>query len=206
MMTDTALPRARSRPPVSPEPSVTQLLVRIKDGDEFALDRLLPLVYDELRALARTHLSRERVGHTLGATALVHEAYLRLNRQEAIHPETRSHFFAIAGHTMRRILVDYARARKRLKRGAGAEHVSLDEAQAAISDEEADEVLALNDALERLAEINERGSRIVEMRYFAGLSAEETADALGLSVRSVHRGWVSARAWLRKEMGPDVEG
>lgn len=186
---------------MSSEPSVTQLLIKIKDGDELALDRLLPLVYDELRTLARSHLSRERVGHTLGATALVHEAYLRLHRQEAIHPETRSHFFAIAGHTMRRILVDYARARKRLKRGSGAEHVSLVEAQAAISDEEADEVLALNDALDRLADINERGSRIVEMRYFAGLSAEETADALGLSVRTVHRGWVSARAWLRKEMG-----
>ena len=182
-------------------PSVTQLLVRIKDGDDAALDRLLPLVYDELRALARTHLSRERVGHTLGATALVHEAYLRLHKQEAILPETRSHFFAIAGHTMRRILVDYARARKRIKRGAGAEHVSLDEALAAITDEEADEVLALNEALERLALINERGSKIVELRYFAGLSAEETAEALDASVRTVHRGWVSARAWLQKEMG-----
>jgi len=182
-------------------PSVTQLLVRIKDGDDGALDRLLPLVYDELRALARTHLSRERDGHTLGATALVHEAYLRLHKQEAILPETRSHFFAIAGHTMRRILVDYARARKRIKRGAGAEHVSLDEALAAITDEEADEVLALNEALERLAAINERGSKIVELRYFAGLSSEETAEALNTSVRTVHRGWVSARAWLQKEMG-----
>jgi RNA polymerase sigma factor (TIGR02999 family) len=182
--------------------SVTHLLERIREGDQEALDRLLPLVYDELRSLARTHLSRERVGHTLGPTALVHEAYLRLERQEAVRPETRAHFFAIASHTMRRILVEYARARKRVKRGSGAEHLSLDEARSALSDEEADEVLALNDALDGLARMNERGSRIVEMRYFGGLSVEETAEALGLSVRTVHRTWVSARAWLRKEMAP----
>ncbi len=186
--------------------TVTQLLLRIKQGDDTALDQLLPLVYDELRGLARTHLAHERPGHTLGATALVHEAFLRLKQQEAILPETRAHFFAIAGHTMRRILVDYARARKRLKRGAGAEHVSLDEARAAISTEEADEILSLNDALERFSSVNERGSKIVEMRYFAGLSAEETADALGLSVRTVHRSWAAARAWLKKEMAADLSG
>ena len=117
--------------------SVTQLLMRIKKGDDSALDELLPLVYDELRILARTHLANERPGHTLGATALVHEAFSRLKKQEAILPESRGHFFAIAGHTMRRVLVDYARARKRIKRGAGAEHVSLEEARAAISNEEA---------------------------------------------------------------------
>jgi RNA polymerase sigma factor (TIGR02999 family) len=182
--------------------SITQLLHRIKEGDEQALDRLLPLVYDELRSLARSHLSRERPGHTLGPTALVHEAYLRLERQEAVRPETRAHFFAIASNTMRRILVEYARARKRVKRGGGAEHLSLDEARSALSVEEADEVLALNDALEGLTKINDRGSRIVEMRYFGGLSVEETAEALGLSVRTVHRAWVSARAWLQKEMSP----
>jgi len=184
--------------------TVTQLLHRIKEGDETALDELLPLVYDELRFLARTHLANESRGHTLGATALVHEAFLRLRKQEAVMPETRAHFFAIAGHTMRRVLVDYARARKRIKRGAGSEHIPLDDAQAAISPEEADEILALNEALERLAQVNERGSRIVELRYFAGLSAEETADALQLSVRTVHRGWSAARAWLKKEMETDL--
>jgi RNA polymerase sigma factor (TIGR02999 family) len=186
--------------------SVTQLLLRIKDGDRTALDKLLPLVYDELRGLARSHLAAERPGHTLGATALVHEAYLRLESQEAFLPETRAHFFAIAGHTMRRILVDYARARKRIKRGAGAEHVPLEEANAALTAQEADEVLALNDALERLFAMNERGGKIVELRYFAGLSVEETAEALGLSTRTVLRGWKVARAWLRKEMesGPGL--
>jgi RNA polymerase sigma factor (TIGR02999 family) len=184
--------------------SVTRLLLRIREGDGTALDELLPLVYDELRSLARSHLARERANHTLGATALVHEAYLRLDRQEAILPETRAHFFAIASRTMRRILVDYARARKRIKRGAGAEHVPLDEARAALSAEEAEEVLALNDALDGLARINERGSKIVEMRYFGGLSVEETAEALDVSVRTVHRGWVAARAWLQKEMGADT--
>ena len=187
-----------------PRSTVTQLLVRIKEGDDTALDQLLPLVYDELRLLARTHLANERPGHTLGATALVHEVFLRFKKQEGIQPETRGHFFAIAGHTMRRVLVDYARARKRIKRGAGSEHVSLDEAQAAISDEEADEILALNDALERFAKVNERGSKIVELRYFAGLSAEETADALGLSVRTVHRSWSAAKAWLKKEMESEL--
>jgi RNA polymerase sigma factor (TIGR02999 family) len=137
---------------------------------------------------------------------LVHEAYLRLESQEAFLPETRAHFFAIAGHTMRRILVDYARARKRIKRGAGAEHVPLEEANAALTAQEADEVLALNDALERLFAMNERGGKIVELRYFAGLSVEETAEALGLSTRTVLRGWKVARAWLRKEMesGPGL--
>ena len=180
--------------------SVTQLLHRIRTGDEDAMERLLPLVYDDLRSLARSHLSHERPGHTLSATALVHEAYLRLERQEAVHPESRAHFFAIASNTMRRILVDYARARKRMKRGGGAEHLPLDEALSALSEDEADEVLALHEALEQLTLINERGSRIVEMRYFGGLSVEETAEALGLSVRTVHRAWVAARAWLSKEM------
>ncbi len=197
-------------------PSITQLLAQVRTGDEAALDQLLPAVYDEMRSLARSHLSREGTGHTLGATALVHEAYLRLNKQRALLPESRAHFFAIAGHTMRRILVDYARARKRVKRGSGVHPITLDEAQVALSAEEADEILALNDALERLEKINERGSKIVELRYFAGFSVEETAEALDLSTRTVHRGWVSSRAWLRKEIeldlnprvdeGPDQEG
>lgn len=187
------------------DPSLTQLLLRVGEGDVQARQQLLPAVYDELRALARAHLSRERAGHTLAATALVHEAFLRLENQRLLKPESRAHFFAIAGNTMRRILVDYARARNRAKRGGGEQPISLEEAHMAFSEEEAEEVLVLNEALERLAEINPRGSQIVELRYFAGFSTEETAEALDLSVRSVHRGWVSARAWLRKEIEKDLQ-
>lgn len=183
---------------------ITQLLGEIKSGSPEALGELLPLVYEELRSMARAQLSRERVGHTLGPTALVHEAYLRLHRQHGLAPQSRPHFFAIASQTMRRVLVDYARARKRLKRGGEAEHVPLDEAQAALTDDMADEVLALDAALERLSRVNERGSRVVELRYFGGLTVEEAAEALGMSERTVYRSWEAARAWLRKEIDAEL--
>lgn len=186
----------------APSPaSITQWLGRLHDGDPDALDRLLPLVYEELRALARSQLRGERFGHTLSATALVHEAYLRMAERESLTPEDRRHFFAIAAQTMRRVLIDYARARKRKKRGAGQVNVPLD-AEVLASESAADDLLAIDHALERLAGVNERAVRVVEHRFFAGLTLEETATTLGVSLKTVQRDWIVARAWLRKEIGP----
>jgi RNA polymerase sigma factor (TIGR02999 family) len=178
---------------------VTVWLRRLREGDAGALDELLPLLYDELRAVARHQLRSERAGHTLSATALVHEAYLRMSKDERIRADDRTQFLALAGNAMRRVLVDWARHRKRHKRGGGAPHVPLDEASA-LSDREADEVLALDDALERLTAVNPRGAKVVEHRFFAGLSLEETATLLGVSTKTVRRDWLAARAWLRKEV------
>lgn len=182
--------------------SVTTWLHRLRDGDPEALDRLLPLVYDELRAIARSQLRRERPDHTLGATGLVHEAYLRLSGREGLAPADRRQFFAIAAQAMRRVLIDYARTRKRKKRGGGQPLEPIDE-HLLLSDEAADEVLALDAALERLARANERAARVVEQRFFAGLTLAETADVLGISMKTVQRDWLVARAWLRKEIGHD---
>lgn len=180
---------------------VTQLLARIREGDAEALDQLLPLVYDELRSLARAQLRREDVGHTLGPTALVHEAYLRLVRIQGLDATDRGHFFAIAAQAMRRILIDHARARKRKKRGAGNVPLELDEVASLVSDDMADELVALDDALDRLNAASPRAARVVECRFFAGLTLQETADALDVSMKTIQRDWLSARAWLRKEVG-----
>jgi len=179
---------------------VTEWLERLREGDPDALDSVIPLLYKELRSIAGRQLRRERSDHTLSATALVHEAYFRMARQDSIRAGDRVQFLAIAGNTMRRILVDWARSKKRLKRGSGAAHVPLDEVQEFLSDEEAAEVIAIDAALDRLAEINERGAKVIEHRFFGGLSQEQTAEVLGVSAKTVQRDWIAARAWLRKEV------
>ncbi len=183
---------------------ITHWLTRLRAGDRDALDRLFPLLYDELKIVARAQLAREATGHTLGPTALVHEAYVRLADRERLAPEDRHHFFAIAAQVMRRILIDHARARKRLKRGAGQVAVSLDEIQGLMTDSAADELVALDDALDRLAAANPRAAQVVEWRFFGGLTLEQTAGSLGVSLKTVQRDWLLARAWLRKEIDGEV--
>jgi RNA polymerase sigma factor (TIGR02999 family) len=180
-------------------PDVTTLLVKWRNGDRQALDELTPLVYDELRRLAARWLRRERPGHTLEGTALVHEAYLRLVHQRETEWQNRSHFFAIAAQLIRRILVDHARTRDRVKRGGGAFKLSLDEALG-VSEARDLELVALDDALGALSKIDPQQGRIVELRFFAGLSIEETAEALGISPATVKRDWVVAKAWLFREL------
>jgi RNA polymerase sigma factor (TIGR02999 family) len=165
-----------------------------------SLDALVPLVYDDLRLLAHRHLRSGGGGdHTLATTGLVHEAYLKLAAQSHTAWRDRGHFFAVASRAMRHILIDYARGRQRQKRGRGQPHVPLDEAQVAIESEAA-HLVAVDEALSRLAAEDERLARVVECRFFAGLSEEETAEALAVSVRTVQRDWGEARAWLKKEM------
>jgi len=181
--------------------AVTELLLDWSKGDKAAVDKLMPLVYDELRRLAHYYMGRERSGHTLQTTALVNEAYLRLIDQTRVQWQNRAHFFGIASQLMRRILVDYARSRRYAKRGGGARHVPLEEAAPVVSSSRAAEVVALDDALTALAEVDERKSRIVELRFFGGLSIEETAEVLGLSPGTVMRDWTLAKAWLHRYMG-----
>jgi RNA polymerase sigma factor (TIGR02999 family) len=187
----------------SPTGPVTTLLRSLRRGDRQALGELLPLLYDELRVLARSHLRHERSNHTLGATALVHEAYMRLAAREPLTPEDRTHFFAIAAQAMRRVLIDHARARKRKKRGSGQEAEPLEE-DLILTDQAAEELVLLDAALDRLAKANERAARVVEQRFFAGLTLEETAQALDVSLKTVQRDWIAARAWLRKEIGEEL--
>lgn len=184
--------------------SITQWLTRLRSGDQEALDQLFPLIYDELKVVARSMLSREAPGHTLGPTALVHEAYFRLAERERISPESRHHLFAIAAQAMRRVLIDHARARKRFKRGAGQVAVPLDEIESIMSEEAADELIAIDEALDRLARVKPRPAQVVERRFFGGLSLEETAVSLGVSLKTVQRDWLLARAWLRKEIDVDI--
>lgn len=178
---------------------VTELLERCRAGDGEALASLLPLVYDDLRAIARRHLGRERRDHTLQPTALVHEAYLRLVGERNQSLENRAQFLALAATAMRRILINHAEARAAVKRGGGAQKVTLFEA-ASVLDERAEDLLALEEALQRLEALDAEKARIVELRFFAGLTAEESAPVLGLSLRSVERGFRFAKAWLRKEL------
>jgi RNA polymerase sigma factor (TIGR02999 family) len=185
-----------------PNNDVTQLLADWANGDKTALQRLMPLVYEELRAIAHRHMRRERSGHLLQTTALVNEAYLRMVDQRDARLQNRVHFFAIASQLMRRILVDHARRRRRARRGGGTFELSLDEAAAA-SGEPAAEVIALDDALRSLEAIDPRKGRLVELRFFGGLSLEETAEALGVSPRTVMRDWRMAKAWLRREMAAE---
>ena len=188
---------------------VTRLLRDWSGGDQQALERLMPLIYTELRQLAHRCLHRERPGHTLQTTALVHEAYLKLIDQRDARWQNRAHFFAIAAQAMRRILVDSARRHTALKRGGPAENLSLDEA-ANVSVEPDPILLPLDEALGRLAEMDQQQGRIVELRYFGGLTIEETAEVLKLSKDTVKGEWAMARAWLRKELGdhraPDQAG
>lgn len=177
---------------------VTQLLVAWSNGDEAARDQLVPLVYEELHRLAHHYMSRERPGHTLQTSALVNEAFVRLVDQD-VHWQNRSHFFGIAAQMMRRVLVDYARSRQYQKRGRNVVQVSLKEALI-VSDEQAAEVVALDDALKSLATFDQRKCQIVELRFFAGLSIEEAAEVLGISPGTVKRDWTLAKAWLRKEI------
>lgn len=181
--------------------NVTQLLLAWERGDEAARDELIPVVYDALRRIARHHLRGERAGHTLQTTALINEAYLRLVEQ-SVPWQSREHFFGIAARLMRQILVDYARTRQRLKRGGDRQQISLTSAEAA--GEQAADLLALNDALETLTAVDPQRSQIVELRFFGGLTIEETAHVMGISTASVERGWRAARAWLQTELGgPD---
>lgn len=186
--------------PERPSPDVTQLLARLKSGDRGSLDRLMPLVHDELRRLAAAHMRRERADHTLQATALAHEAYMRMVNLDRIDWEGRAHFFAVAAGVMRRILIDHARKRRALRRGAGAPHVPLEEGLR-LADDRPEELVDLDEALQRLAVLDPRQERIVELRFFGGLSVEETGAVLGISARTVKREWAVARAWLRAELG-----
>lgn len=185
---------------------LTLWLRKLKSGDGEALDELVPALYEEMRRLAQGRLRGERQDLTLSTTALVHEAYLKLRQQRKIDSEGRTQFLAVAGVTMRRILVDYARSRRRDKRGGGVRPVPLDDVEPFLTDSEADEVLALDEALERLVEINPRGAQVVVHRFFTGLSLEESAEVLGVSSKTVQRDWLAARAWLRKEVALDLGG
>jgi RNA polymerase sigma factor (TIGR02999 family) len=187
----------------APSPQqVTQLLVAWGAGDRAALDELMPLVYEELRRLAHHYMRRERAGDSLQTSALVNEAYLRLVEQKNIHWQNRAHFFGIAARLMRQVLVDYARKRGYAKRGGDARHVPLDEALI-ISEERAADVVALDDALNSLAEIDPRKSHLVELRFFGGLSIEETAVVLKVSPGTVMREWTLAKAWLKRAVTSD---
>jgi RNA polymerase sigma factor (TIGR02999 family) len=178
---------------------VTQLLLEWGNGDKAALDKLVPVVYQELRRLARHYMRRERPGHTLQTSALVNEAYMRLVDYKHVRWESRAHFFAVAAQAMRRILVEHARKRHFAKRGGGAIRVSFDEA-AMVSEKQAAELIALDDALTSLEAIDPRKSRIVELRYIGGLNIEETAEVLDISPATVQREWRSAKAWLYREI------
>jgi RNA polymerase sigma factor (TIGR02999 family) len=189
---------------------ITDWLLRLKAGDSGALDALMPLLYDELRDAARRQLRLEGRPHTLSPTALVHEVYLKLQQQRRISADHRGDFIGVASQVMRRILVDYARTRKRLKRGAGQPTVPIDEvdveAEAFLTEREADEVLALDEALARLNQMDPRASRVVECRFYGGLTLDETAAALDVSSKTVQRTWDTARAWLRKEIHLSLDG
>jgi RNA polymerase sigma factor (TIGR02999 family) len=180
--------------------SVTEKLVALSGGRPEVWDELMPIVYDELKQLAHRHLRSERAGHTLSTTALVHEAYLKLINVDRVEWRDRTHFFAMASRAMRRILIDYARTRNREKRGGGLAKVPLDDAFQ-VAQERAEDLIALDEALTRLESVNERQCRVVECRFFGGMSLKETAGALGISVASVKRDWAICRAWLNQELG-----
>jgi RNA polymerase sigma factor (TIGR02999 family) len=178
---------------------VSVLLDGLRNGDPAAKDKLIPLVYTQLRRLAHRQMAQERPGHTLEATALVNEVYLRLVGQQEVRVRNRAHFFALAAEMMRHILVDYARKRHRDKRGGGLQPVPLEEAMS-VSAERAAELVDLDKALKRLAAVDSRKSRVVELRYFGGLSVEETAEVLEVSPVTVMRDWTAARAWLYRDI------
>jgi RNA polymerase sigma-70 factor (ECF subfamily) len=178
---------------------VTQLLIDWSKGDQSAFDRLMPLIDEELRRLAHRYMSRERPGHTLQTTALVNEAFLRLVNRKNLQWQNRAHFFGLAAQVMRTILVDHARSHASAKRGGGARNLELDEAMV-ISQQKASEVIALDEALKQLALIDPRQSRIVELRFFGGLTVEEAAEVLQVSPVTIKREWSTAKAWLYREL------
>jgi len=185
---------------------ITRLLNAASHGNRDAFDQLFPLVYDELRTLARSKLRRERADHTLAATALVHEAYLQLVDQDSVEWQSRAHFFAVAARAMRRILMNHARAKRATKRGGGASQVPLDEAVALAPDlfteEEEDDLLALDEALDRLSELSPEGADVLQYRFFGGLTHNEIAEVMGVSEATVRRRWRAAKTWLRQQLDP----
>jgi len=185
----------------SSEEEVTALLRRWRDGDEAALNKLTPLVYDELHRLAHKYIRRERPGHTLQTTALVNEAYVRLVDQNSVDWQNRAHFFGVAAQVMRHILVDYARQQTAVKRGGGVERFNLDEGLI-VSKESAAELVALDEALKALSNLYPRRSKVVELRYFGGLNNKEASEILNVSETTIERDWRFARAWLFREMRP----
>jgi RNA polymerase sigma factor (TIGR02999 family) len=178
---------------------ITQMLMDWGNGDQAALEKLTPLVYGELHRLARRYMGRERPGHTLQTSALVNEAYIRLIDWKNIQWQNRAHFFAVSAQLMRRILVDFARSRNYAKRGGAVRNVSLDEAMV-VSREKGADLVALDDALDSLARLNERQSRVVELRFFGGLELDEIAEVMKVSVGTVRRDWTLARVWLHREL------
>lgn len=187
----------------SNSPEITQLLVDWRNGDEAALDRLMPAVYGELRRIAGNFMRRQNPGNTLQASALVNEAFLRLIGSDKVNWQSRTHFFAVSAQLMRRVLVDAARRRNSQKRGGDRMRITLDERVNVPAETETD-LIALDDALTRLAEMNPRHSRIVELRYFGGLTEEQVAESLKLSARTVRRDWTLARAWLFRELRSSI--
>jgi RNA polymerase sigma factor (TIGR02999 family) len=183
--------------------NITALLVGYGRGDKDALDKLMPIVYDELRGQAARYLRREQAGHTLQTTALIHEAYVRLVDQRNVQWQNRAHFFGIAAQMMRRILVDHARTKKRAKRGGSDVKVSLTDATVAVKGQDLD-VVALDEALTRLTAIDEQQSRVVELRFFSGLTVEETAEVMEISPATVKRDWSMAKAWLHRELSGET--
>ena len=187
---------------MTPSPkSISQLLTEWRDGDETALNRLIPLVYEELRRLAHHYLRHERPGHSLQTTDLVNEAYLRLVDHRGMRWQNRAHFYAVSAQAMRRILVDHARSRSCAKRGGGERRVEIDEV-ADLTQQKAIEMIMLDDALTKLSALDQRKSKIVELRYFGGMSVEETAEVLGISPVTVMREWSTAKGWLLRAMSP----
>ena len=183
---------------------ITQLLMNWSQGDKAALDQLVPLVYPELRRLAKRHMDREDPAHTLQTSALINEAYLKLVDQQNVEWQNRAHFFAVAAQVMRHILVDHARTRNYAKRGGGAPKLPLDEA-AALTEQRAGQLIALDDALRDFAALDERKSQIIELRFFGGLSLEETAEVMKISPSTVQREWRAAKAWLHHTMSKTDE-
>jgi RNA polymerase sigma-70 factor, ECF subfamily len=184
----------------APADNLTALLIEWREGDRSALDKLTPLVYDELRRIAHRYVRRERNGHTLQTTALVNEAYLRLAGSRQVEWQDRSHFFAATAQVMRHVLIDHARKRLYAKRGGGIQQVPLDELAGQMTEERADELVHLNEALTEFAKLDSRKASVVELRYFGGLSLEETAEVMEVSVMTVRRDWRAAKAWLFRRM------
>ena len=185
----------------SPPGQVTELLLELSGGNRAVVDELIPFLYRELKRIAAAQLRNERPGHTLQVTALVHEAYLKLVDQRQVHWQNRAHFFGVAAQVMRRILLDYAKGRARGKRGGDVRKTSLDEALT-VSYDRAFELVEIDEALQRLEAFDQRQAKVVEMRFFGGLSVEETAEALGVSEPTVKREWAMARAWLHRQISP----
>jgi RNA polymerase sigma factor (TIGR02999 family) len=186
-----------------PPTSVTQLLVRARDGDSSALAEVFPLIYDELRRLAKAQLQREPDGHTLSPTALVHEAYIRLIDYSRMEWNGRSHFLAVAATAMRRILVDHARGHRSAKRGGALKRVPIESVELGIEDR-ADLLIAVDEALVRLKDVDPRQAKVVECHFFGGMTEDETAEALGIGVRTAKRDWAKAKVWLHREIAADA--